>query len=855
MFTGSLLDFNVTDVLQLIKMQRKDGLLIMVSRQNTVALWCRNGDLVFADDSDRPPVDTLGQWMIRDGLLDRKTWNQARDRHLETGQPIDSVLVATGKMSLGAFQALALHYLRETVFSLFRWLEGDYSFETETSLNAPLGQPLPPINTEDILMEAAHRAEEWPFVDTKIPSMNAIFALTDKGKAALEDARGREAQTRAALLVAVRESPSPTASAGAGSPSGEVFGASVPPSRNPESPSLPAEADALGNQAGVLDMPLDGPPGAPPSPAPGAAGVPQEFHLDLESGLGGSDGGKPSGTVGMDVRLDGAAGDDEQDAALGDDLSGLIEPTNVDAGAGDPAAPPEDLSSLLESTQLDDGPAASAPPADAAIDIPGAGPQPGAVENPAADPMAGIQLDVAPKTPAVPSQPDGAENLFAATQPKTAPNPASQPDPAAASASDLFAAAAPGDPVPKPETPVPTAPASPPSSAPPAASANPLAPVQGDAADPFAETMPSAPASSDAEAPPAEKQPPAPAAPTMGTPQQAALSDPFAAAGPPTGKASPAPAGPGAEVPSQAPPADPFAAASPAPEKQPPSPAAPPREVQQQAPPADPFAAAAPPVEQQPPSPAAPAGEVPSQAAPVDPFAATATGGGSPSPADPFAAAAQGGGGDPFAASDPFAGGGNPFARAERSNSPYRGEPGEHEDHVLLLVDGERDVNDLMALSRYGGFETCKALAVLVDRGLVQLVGERSSQVSDVPTEEVSRVTIGKAERRPVGPVLLVAGCYLLLIVACATLFTSRGSHHREGDAVSEFLASTAPYRDYQIRQLLGVYRMMHGTYPEALADLRADGLVGYSKSFDGLRYSRVRGGYTLHVESPAELQ
>jgi len=174
--SGSLLDFNFTDILQLVKMQRKTGCLALRAREASAAFWFEGGDLTFAHDDARPMTSAVGRRLGADGLVGEAAWRRAVDEQRRSGQPLADLLVGVDPEPLAP---LATEYLRESVFSVFRWIEGDYTFDTEIP-PPPEAKAIsvPPIDTGDLLMEAAQRSEAWSVVDGEIPSWRLIFAPT-----------------------------------------------------------------------------------------------------------------------------------------------------------------------------------------------------------------------------------------------------------------------------------------------------------------------------------------------------------------------------------------------------------------------------------------------------------------------------------------------------------------------------------------------------------------------------------------------------------------------------------------------------------------------------------------------------
>jgi hypothetical protein len=172
--SGSLLDFGFTDILQLVKMQRKSGRLTLTSREQSIALWFREGDLIYAKDDDRPMAAAVGGRLIQDGKVSQTEWQKVLGSQRAAGRPLAEFLPG---VEPGLLAALAAAYLRETVFSVFRWVEGDYSFDADVPHPPGLDAiPLEPLDADDLLMEAANQTEAWRALDPDIPTWRLILA-------------------------------------------------------------------------------------------------------------------------------------------------------------------------------------------------------------------------------------------------------------------------------------------------------------------------------------------------------------------------------------------------------------------------------------------------------------------------------------------------------------------------------------------------------------------------------------------------------------------------------------------------------------------------------------------------------
>ena len=83
---GTLRDFSLADIFQLIGLQRKTGVLTLRSKEDTVTVTFLDGKVVGADSLDRRLENRLGSVLIRTGYLSQDQLNRALEIQKETLQ-------------------------------------------------------------------------------------------------------------------------------------------------------------------------------------------------------------------------------------------------------------------------------------------------------------------------------------------------------------------------------------------------------------------------------------------------------------------------------------------------------------------------------------------------------------------------------------------------------------------------------------------------------------------------------------------------------------------------------------------------------------------------------------------------
>lgn len=169
---GSVREFSVSDIIQLIYYQRKSGRLTVRTDGRQWVLGFEKGMLVLASAQDRG-MPRLGEILVRQGYVDREELAAALREQEKHPRHLGQVLEETGKVGHADIARALTFQIQETALHLFFRDEGEYLFE-----RVPVHYDeayVTPINTEFLLMEGARRVDEWPAIRKVVQGGNAVF--------------------------------------------------------------------------------------------------------------------------------------------------------------------------------------------------------------------------------------------------------------------------------------------------------------------------------------------------------------------------------------------------------------------------------------------------------------------------------------------------------------------------------------------------------------------------------------------------------------------------------------------------------------------------------------------------------
>ncbi|QRO01118.1 DUF4388 domain-containing protein [Archangium violaceum] len=164
--SGTLKDFGIADILQLIGQQQKTGVLYLKSKEQEVQVFFRDGNIVRAESVTRKRKDLIGNMLVRAELISEQQLESALDVQKRTLKRLGDVLIASGFITAEKLKQMMQLQVTETLYGLFSWKAGTYEFKQE-DVQAD-GDSITPLRAESVLMEGFRMVDEWPHVRKKI---------------------------------------------------------------------------------------------------------------------------------------------------------------------------------------------------------------------------------------------------------------------------------------------------------------------------------------------------------------------------------------------------------------------------------------------------------------------------------------------------------------------------------------------------------------------------------------------------------------------------------------------------------------------------------------------------------------
>ena len=170
---GTLKDFGIAEILQLIGQQAKSGVLHLEGRDEEIHIAMADGNVVRAEHVGRKTRERLGTRLVRADIITQEKLEYALELQKRGLRRLGDVLVEVGFVTLSELKEMTALQTTETVYRLFHWKSGTYEFvpgEVEWD-----GESVTPLRAESVLMEGFRQVDEWPMVRRRISSTAMTF--------------------------------------------------------------------------------------------------------------------------------------------------------------------------------------------------------------------------------------------------------------------------------------------------------------------------------------------------------------------------------------------------------------------------------------------------------------------------------------------------------------------------------------------------------------------------------------------------------------------------------------------------------------------------------------------------------
>ena len=171
---GTLKDFALPDIFQLIGLQKKTGMLYLKNDEDEVTISFKDGTLVGADSKNKRLEGRLGTMLVRSGLITEGQLLDVLEKQKQTLQRLGVLLVNEGQVKKEDLKKALDLQVTQIIYRVFRWEDAYYRFDQEDEIDYDR-ENVTPVSAESILMEGMRIIDEWPIVEKSVRSLAAVY--------------------------------------------------------------------------------------------------------------------------------------------------------------------------------------------------------------------------------------------------------------------------------------------------------------------------------------------------------------------------------------------------------------------------------------------------------------------------------------------------------------------------------------------------------------------------------------------------------------------------------------------------------------------------------------------------------
>ncbi len=173
-FKGTLREFKVPDILQLLSLQKKTGILTFNSQEGFITLIFEDGFIIGIDAFPKKLEMRVGNVFVKQEIISEEMLQRALAIQKRTNQKVGEILIGMGLIDEKIIPEVLKIQAIQIVLSLFNWKKGEYNFKVLDYVDKEL-RLLAPIAVDNLIMEGVQMLDEWPLIKKVIPSEDIIF--------------------------------------------------------------------------------------------------------------------------------------------------------------------------------------------------------------------------------------------------------------------------------------------------------------------------------------------------------------------------------------------------------------------------------------------------------------------------------------------------------------------------------------------------------------------------------------------------------------------------------------------------------------------------------------------------------
>jgi hypothetical protein len=176
---GNLSSFGLSEILQLIAVQQKTGMLTVSSQVSSAVMFFRDGMIVSTRDRRRKAKDPFKEYLARYGVLTREELIKITQISSQSKLDLLDILGSEGFMTEKELHGHYLKQIQETLHDVLTWDQCSYKFISNEDVVDSI-RTIAEFSIEGMLMESMRRIDEFPHMLEMFPNDQILVTRVDK---------------------------------------------------------------------------------------------------------------------------------------------------------------------------------------------------------------------------------------------------------------------------------------------------------------------------------------------------------------------------------------------------------------------------------------------------------------------------------------------------------------------------------------------------------------------------------------------------------------------------------------------------------------------------------------------------
>jgi hypothetical protein len=183
---GNLSAFGLSEILQLIAVQQKTGMLTVSSQDSNAVMFFREGSIISTRDRRRKARDPFKEYITRYGILTREELIKITQISSQSKLDLVDILVSEGFLTEDELYTHFQKQIQESLHEVLTWDQCSYKFISNEDVVDGI-KAVSDFSIEGMLMESMRRIDEFPQTLDMFPSDSILVTRVDKADDVDED--------------------------------------------------------------------------------------------------------------------------------------------------------------------------------------------------------------------------------------------------------------------------------------------------------------------------------------------------------------------------------------------------------------------------------------------------------------------------------------------------------------------------------------------------------------------------------------------------------------------------------------------------------------------------------------------